>query len=248
VTGSRRGVILAAGLGSRLREHDGGGLKPLTPVAGTPLIFRALRSLELAGCAKIAIVLGYRSDELRTALEHHDGTATVDFVINERYDLANGVSLLSAREHVGDEFVVSMADHVLGDEVMALARAHKPPAHGATLLVDRRIDEVFDLDDATKVRTQGERLVEIGKQLQTYDCIDTGVFVCTAGLVSALESVFERTGNASLSEGVAELARTGRMTVLDVGNGFWQDVDTPDMLAHAERRLRAAAKATRSPA
>jgi 1L-myo-inositol 1-phosphate cytidylyltransferase len=241
VTSPRRGVILAAGFGSRLRGDDDGRLKPLTAVAGIPLIFRALRSLELAGCATIVIVLGYRSDELRRAIaEGYDGRAQVDFVINERFDLANGVSLLAAREHVGDDFVVAMADHVLGDEVMVLARAHTAPANGATLLVDRRIDEVFDLDDATKVRTQGTRLVDIGKQLHTYDCIDIGVFVCTAGLLAALESVLEATGDASLSQGVAQLARTGRMTVLDVGNGFWQDVDTPDMLAHAEACLGAA--------
>jgi 1L-myo-inositol 1-phosphate cytidylyltransferase len=248
VVAQRHGVILAAGFGSRLRAENDGGLKPLTPVAGIPLIFRALRSLELAGCARVAIVLGYRSDELRRAVaEHYDGAAPVDFVINERFDLANGVSLLAAREHAGDEFVVTMADHVLGDEIMVLARAHAPPAGGATLLVDRRVDAVFDLDDATKVRTDGLRVLDIGKHLQTYDCIDTGVFVCTTGLLDALERVLARGGDASLSEGVAELARSGLMSVLDVGGGFWQDVDTPDMLAHAEARLRKAASPPKVP-
>lgn len=243
MTRSRCGVVLAAGFGSRLRAEDDDRLKPLTQVAGIPLIFRALRSLELAGCASIAVVLGYRSDDLRHAIDvGYEGRARIAFVVNERYDLANGVSLLAARGHAGDDFVVTMADHVLGDEVMERARAHAPPANGATLLIDRRVDEVFDLDDATKVRTEGKRLVEIGKQLNTYDCIDTGVFVCTAGLMNALESVLDRTGDASLSEGVAELARVGLMTVLDVGDGFWQDVDTPEMLAHADARLRSTAR------
>jgi 1L-myo-inositol 1-phosphate cytidylyltransferase len=243
VSVTRRGVILAAGFGSRLRGQDAGGLKPLTPVAGTPLLFRALRSLELAGCAEIAVVLGYGAEDVEKALaSHYYGEAPVALVMNERFDLANGVSLLAAREHVGDEFVVTMADHVLGDELMVLARAHRPPADGATLLVDRRIDEVFDLDDATKVRTDGHNLVEIGKQLHTYDCIDTGVFVCTGGLMRALERVLEETGDVSLSHGVAALATAGRMTVLDVGDAFWQDVDTPEMLAHAEACLRARAR------
>jgi choline kinase len=130
-----------------------------------------------------------------------------------------------------------MADHVIGDEVMALAAAHEPESDGATLLVDRRIDEVFDLDDATKVRTRESRLVAIGKQLDDYDCIDIGVFVCTHGLMDALERVLQREGDASLSRGVTELAARDAMSVLDIGDGFWQDVDTPEMLAHAERRL-----------
>ena len=240
---TRRGVVLAAGFGSRLRTQTGpedAKLKPLTPVAGVPLLFRALRSLELAGCARIVVVVGFGADDLEKAVaDGYTGRAQVELVMNERYDLANGVSLLAARGHVGDDFVVTMADHVLGDDLMARAHAHRPPANGATLLVDRRVHEVFDLDDATKVRTEGDHVVEIGKQLHTYDCIDTGVFVCTAGLMRALERVLEETGDASLSQGVGALASEGLMTVLDVGDAFWQDVDTPEMLAHAESCLRA---------
>lgn len=235
----RSGVILAAGFGSRLRDEDDDRIKPLTPVAGVPLIFRALRSLEIAGAERIVVVIGYRGSELGEAITRdYAGDASIELVVNERYDLANGVSLLAAKDHLSEEFVVTMADHVLGDEVMRLARDHTPVAGGATLLVDRRVDTVFDLDDATKVRADAGRLVDIGKQLQAYDCIDTGVFVCTTGLLDALDSVLAERGDASLSQGVAKLASSGRMHVLDIEGGFWQDVDTPEMLAHAEACLR----------
>lgn len=239
MTHSRCGVVLAAGFGSRLQGHTGDTkLKPLTPVAGVPLIHRTLRSLELAGCSRIVIVVGFSAQELeREILAGYGGDAEILFVTNPRYELANGVSALCARDHVGDEFVLTMADHVLGDELMELARTHTPPEGGATLLVDFKLDAVFDMDDATKVLAEGTRLVEIGKQLERYNCVDTGVFVCTTGLLDALEEVLEARGDASLSEGVERLAKHGKMDVLDVGDGFWQDVDTPEMLAHAERRL-----------
>jgi choline kinase len=70
-----------------------------------------------------------------------------------------------------------------------------------------------------------------------YNCVDVGVFVCTTALMDRIAEVYEKTGDASLSDGVQALANTGRMTVLDIGDGFWQDVDTPEMLAHAEKEL-----------
>lgn len=235
---TRTGVVLAAGFGSRLRVDDDDALKPLTPIAGVPLLFRALRSLEVAGCERTVVVVGFRSDELTGALEQWSGKSPVTTVVNEQYALANGVSVLAAASHIDGEFVLTMADHVLDDAMMELARDHHPVENGATLLVDRRIDDVFDLDDATKVRTgpAGE-IVDIGKQLSAYDCIDTGVFVCTPGLLAALRAVFDATGDASLSQGVAALAGNGRMHTLDIGDAFWQDVDTPQMLAHAIAHL-----------
>ena len=84
------------------------------------------------------------------------------------------------------------------------------------------------------------KIVDIGKTLTDFNCVDTGVFVCTPRLMDEIEKAYVANGDASLSEGVAALARAGRMHVLDIGDAFWQDVDTPEMLAHAEDLLRRA--------
>lgn len=241
-TARRTGVILAAGFGSRLAGAPGAArLKPLTPVGGEPLLLRAVRGLALAGCARVVIVVGHGGDaierEYRAAVG--DGPVEVIFALNERFDLANGVSVLAARPHLlGGDFIIAMADHVMGDEVMRLAADHAPPAGTATLLVDYKLDTIFDMDDATKVLAEGSRIARIGKQLDAFNCVDCGVFVCTTALLDAIAAVYTDRGDASLSEGVQALASDGRMHVLDIGDGFWQDVDTPEMLAHAERALR----------
>lgn len=237
----RTGVVLAAGFGSRLAGiSEATDLKPLTQVAGKPLILRTLHSLEQAGCTRAVIVLGYCSETHRTAItDLYRGPLSLHFVVNERYDLKNGVSVLAAGPYVTGDFVLMMADHVVGPEVMRLAQRHTPTAGGATLLVDYKLGTIFDMEDATKVYASNNQVQAIGKALVDYNCIDTGVFVCTAGLLEALQTVFNETGDASLSDGVQYLAQQGRMEVLDIGSGFWQDVDTPEMLAHAEAVLGA---------
>jgi choline kinase len=236
---ARTGVVLAAGYGSRLtglaRRTDP---KPLTPIAGRPLLFRTLDSLQTAGCGRAVVVLGYGADRIREAIgAEYDGALEVTFAHNDRYDLSNGISVLAARPYVEGPFVLTMADHVLGDALMHQVREHTPPPEGATLLVDANVASVFDIDDATKVQVEDGRIRAIGKDLNTYNAIDTGVFVCTLRLMTALQDVVDARGDASLSDGIRRLAEKGQMRALDIGDGFWQDIDNADMLAHAEQFL-----------
>ncbi len=235
----RTGVVLAAGFGSRLAGvSDETRLKPLTPVGGRPLMLRTLDSLALAGCGSVVIVVGFGGREVEEAVRGlYEGPLDLAFVTNDRYELSNGVSLLAARPHVSDPFVLTMADHVFGPEVMQLAAGHAPPERGATLMVDSKLDEIFDMDDAMKVVTLDRNVVRIGKQLSEFDAIDTGLFVCTDGLMEELDAEFRLRGDAALSDGVTRLARLGRMDTVDIGDGFWQDVDTPAMLEHAGEML-----------
>ncbi|MDI6400572.1 NTP transferase domain-containing protein [Balneolaceae bacterium ANBcel3] len=238
----RTGIILAAGFGSRLAgSHNETRLKPLTPVAGKPLLIRTLNSLEMAACHNVIVVVGYGGEEVKKALnEFYSGPLSVDFVFNPHYEKQNGLSLLAAKDHVSNDFVLTMADHVFSDDIMKLAAVHQPPDEGATLFVDYNIEDVFDLDDATKVYVdEKERVVRIGKQLEKFNCIDTGLFIGTQGMIEAGNSLFKEKGDASLSEIVEALAGKKKMNTKDIKESFWQDVDTPEMLAYAEQQLMA---------
>jgi choline kinase len=101
------------------------------------------------------------------------------------------------------------------------------------LAVDPKLDLVFDLDDATKVRREGDRIVDIGKTIPEYDAFDTGMFLCSPALFDTLESA-KKEGNCSLSDGMRILGRDGKLRAFDIGEATWQDVDTPQALAYAE--------------
>lgn len=112
------------------------------------------------------------------------------------------------------------------------------PPDGVLLAVDRKVDLVYDLDDATKVVTRDGALEQIGKSLAVYDAIDTGMFLCSDAIFAAMRESASL-GAESLSDGVATLGRMGRVRTWDIGRAAWIDVDTPGARDEAERMLRA---------
>ncbi|MFC1862373.1 sugar phosphate nucleotidyltransferase [Thermodesulfobacteriota bacterium] len=236
----KAGIILAAGFGSRLNGMDKSALvKPLVSVDGYSLLLRTIRSLVLAGCSRVVIVLGYEAKSVEAfILSHYKGPADLIFTFNERYQLQNGISVLCARPFVGKEFLITMADHILDDAIMCYVRKHRPPIGGATLCVDYKLDTIFDINDATKVFEQHGLIQDIGKKIDYYNCIDIGVFIGTSGLFNAIDQIYQEKGDASLSDGVQVLADEGKMETLDIQQAYWQDVDTPEMLEHAKELLR----------
>ena len=236
----KTGIILAAGLGTRLCESDSGSkAKPLFSVNELTLLLRAIDSHEIACRDRVVIVVGWEAESVENHVRtHYKGSIELIFIYNEYYRLQNGISVLCASPLATDGFILTMADHILDDKIMQLAKHHTPPDNGATLCVDYKLDTIFDMDDATKVYAQGNLVKSIGKEINKFNCVDTGVFIGTTGLMDAIAEVYKKNGDASLSEGVQLLAAKGKMEVLDIKDGFWQDVDTPEMLAHAEKLLQ----------
>lgn len=237
----RHAVVLAAGRGYRIRETDSHLPKPLQPVAGVSLLKRTLLTLRAAGIEHAHIVVGFLAEQLRVEITEdaafERAGLTIDFIDNLDYDRSNGVSVLAARGHVEDGFVLSMSDHVYDVSIAELAVNADLASADLHLCVDRRVDAIYDLPDATKVRTKHGEIVDIGKQLTDYDCIDCGVFAVGPALLDALAEAFAERGDCSLSDGVSILAQRRRARVLDIGDAFWQDVDTPGALERVEREL-----------
>lgn len=231
-------LILAAGNGTRLRPVSDGLPKPLVPFRGKPILEHVILRAHQGGIDNFVIVVGYRSDLIRRWLDSRWlGNVSVTLVENPDYHKQNGVSALKAKDVIRGNFLLLMADHVFEPET-AKTLINQPLAPGEVILaVDPNIDRVFDLDDATKVRRDGDRIVDIGKEIAKYDALDTGMFLCSPVLFDKLQSA-TRDGNCSLSDGMRQLARERNLRALEIGEAHWQDVDTPEALAHAESVFR----------
>ena len=233
-------LIIAAGKGSRLWQR--GNTKPLVPLLGIPLIERVIRSAADGGIEDFYVVSGYNGDQLRPFL---DGLTlrcniTMTHLINEDWEQDNGLSVLKAKEHLREPFLLLMADHLFDPDILR-ELINRPPGQGEiTLAVDGDMaNELVDMDDVTRVRHEDGKLVAIGKDLADFNGFDTGLFLCTPALFGALERNGVDQGDTTLSGGVRSLAEQGRVNVLGIDGRFWLDVDDPKALAKGERVLLA---------
>jgi choline kinase len=228
-------LILAAGNGSRIASVADGGPKPLVSVCGVPLLEHVMTRAVEAGIERFVIVAGYRADLIRRWLrERSMAGVSVTLIENPEYHKANGVSALAAKGEFSEPFLLLMSDHIF-ESATAEALLLQPLAEDEVILaVDRKLNRIFDIDDATKVRCEGNHVVEIGKKLSNYNALDTGMFLCSPALFSCLESV-KKKGDCSLSDGMRKLAQQRKFRAFDIGEGDWQDVDSPEALEHVER-------------
>jgi choline kinase len=233
-------VVLMAGTGSRLRA--GGELlpKPLVPILGRALISYLAEALQKAGIQTVHAIVGANSDQLVESLRGLlPPSLELHPIPNAEWQKQNGVSVLCAAGHVREPFLLTMGDHLFDPAILPLVLRHSEPSC-LNLAVDKKLETIFDIDDAMKVQTNGDRVVTMGKTLELYDAIDTGIFLCPAELFDYLRCAQSHSGgnDCSLADGVRLMAAEGKVRAIDIGNAWWQDVDTPQMLAHAEKNLR----------
>lgn len=202
-----------------------------------PLLRRVIRDARQAGIHHFVIVIGKQGRSVQDYFAQRPVAGVVlDWVSNEEYEKANGVSALKARHHLRESFLLLMADHIFQPRT-ARALLQKELLDGEVILgIDRKISKIFDIEDATKVRLVQNRIMDIGKMLTDYDAIDTGMFLCSPALFDALEASM-MDGNCSLSDGMRYLAERGRLRAFDIQDADWFDVDTPQAALHAEQWL-----------
>ncbi len=226
-------VILMAGIGSRLGTAGRALAKSLVSIGGRPLISYTFDAFERAGVTTVHAVMGANSDRLTRQIEPLlPGRMQLHSISNHQWQKQNGVSVLVAADHVKPPFFLVMGDHLF--EYAILETLQRAIAAPLSLAVDRKIDSIFDLDDAMKVRTDGDYIVAIAKDLDDYDAIDTGVFLCSAEIFNYLRRA-QRGGDCSLADGVRLMASEQKARAVDIADAWWQDIDTPEMLARAER-------------
>ncbi len=234
-------VILAAGEGSRLRLNGDPTPKPLQELLGLTLVERAIRCSRAVGVSRFLVVVGYEADALADALQRVDRKLGVEIetVLNPRWREGNGTSALAAEPYLAadEPFFLMMCDHIF-PRAFLQRLAEQDDGASCLLVIDRDVEAVSDLGEATKVELEGGHVRRIGKQIAPFDAVDTGVFLCRSALFDALREA-SASGEYTIGGAVELLARRGEVSWVPAGGLFWQDIDTPEDLDFARSRLLA---------
>ncbi|MCL4704398.1 phosphocholine cytidylyltransferase family protein [bacterium] len=239
-TSVTRALIIAAGRGIRLNEHSQEIPKCLISVGEHSIIETILTTLQRAGIQEVVIVTGYKKEVIEQRLgEGSQLGLKLRYVNNPDWHKKNGVSVYAARHYFAahEQFLLMMSDHLFAPELLHTLMQEPIAAGEIALAVDRKVNSIFDIDDAMKVMFDGSHITNIGKMLREYNGIDCGLFKCTSGLFEALAAAM-RKGDCSLSDGCTQLIAAGKMRGVDIGAAFWIDIDTPEALAFAIEKLK----------
>ena len=232
MSGIDTAVILAAGEGSRLRPLE--PYKPLCKLGGKTLLDHAAEGLAAAGIGKVVVVTGYGAEAVEAHIVGRAWPVPVETVRTTDWRLPNGVSARAAAPLLaGAPTLLVMCDHFVDPGLYKRVR-RAGPGPGLRLGIDRRLGHPFvDPDDVTCVRTEGDRIVAIGKGLEPHNAYDTGVFALGPPFFEVLAEL----DTPSLTEGVRRLSEDDAAEIIDCSDLDWIDVDDPAALAKAQEMI-----------
>jgi choline kinase len=233
-------VILAAGVGSRLRPLTDDRPKALVEVGRETILGRATRLLLAHGVRELVVATGYRHDAVERALA---GTPVpVHYRLNPEYATTqNSVSLALCADVVrGRAFYKLDGDVVFRGEV--LERLDAVPAH-LVAAVDRR--RALDAE-AMKVEAEGSAVLSFSKELDLRRSVGESIGIerldeeASEAVFGALEATISA-GRRDLYYEAAytDVIRSGlRAGFADVSDLPWSEIDTAEDLAAAQAMLR----------
>ena len=234
IQGREVAILMAAGLGSRMRPLTDKLAKPLVPVLGRPLIETVIAALVKRGVAEIYIVVGYRKEQFRPLLEKYPNVRLIE---NPEYRTKNNIGsvAVAAAQMASADCFVCEADLFVPSENL-LCRPLERSGYFGKFLPGRSEDWVFETSDG--------RITRIGKGGD--DCFNmVGISFFrqpdAERIALAVRDAAQKPENAQLfwDDIVDRLVRDGLdLVVHEVHPGEVVECDTVDDLKNLEASLK----------
>ena len=232
-------VILAAGMGTRLKELGREAPKGFLRLGTKTIIEESLDKLKAAGINRVILVTGHLY-EMYDALAKKSG-GFAETVRNDVYaNSGSGYSLYTARKVLkpGEGFLLLESDLIY--EARALRIALEDPTSDAILLSGRT-----DSGDEVYVETKGGRLVAMAKDRTKLGPGIEGELVGISKISGELygefcraaERLFEKSLKVEYETGLTETAKTYPIPCRLIPDLAWAEIDDENHLARAKTKV-----------
>lgn len=229
-----KGVVLAGGLGSRLRPLTAVTNKHLLPVFNQPMIYYPIQTLVNAGITDIMIVTGGNSagDFLKLL---GNGKAFGLKHLNYTYQEGEGgiAAALALVEHFAgdDPICVVLGDNIIQGNIRAAADSYRRQNEGAKILLKK----VPDPQRFGVPQLEGNKVVQIeekpSRPKSQYAVI--GIYMYDARVFEIIQTLKPSgRGELEITDVNNAYIERGQMT-WDELEGWWSDAGTFESLLHA---------------
>lgn len=221
----RKAMLLAAGLGTRLRPLTHTTPKPLLPIGDRPLIDYALANLRDAGVREVMINLHYLPESIRQHVG--DGLA---WQLRAHYSfepiiLGTGGGIQNVAAFFGDDaFVIYNADCLCHIDLRAVIAAHQRMPHAAATLAIRTL---YPGETYTPLTVEQSRITALDSGSHHY----TGIMLATSALLQQLP---KQHPSCLIRDGLAPLLDAGATIGAHLHTDYWNDIGTPERYAAAQ--------------
>jgi mannose-1-phosphate guanylyltransferase len=230
-------VVLAGGLGTRIRHVLGDVPKVLAPINGRPFLEYLLDRLAALGSRRVLLALGHLAGQVSEYLARHPRDDIEILTIVEPEPLGTGGALSHVRSSLrSDPVLVMNGDtHVDADLAWFAASHHAAGAEASILCVD--VDS-GDRYGRIEVAADGNvrRFIEKDPNYSGPATISAGIYLFSAALLDRLAA----SEGASLERDFLERLPAGSIHAAIARDSSFIDIGTPDSLIRAADVLDAA--------
>ena len=234
-----KALILAGGMGTRLREETEVKPKPMVEIGDRPILWHIMKLYAHHGLTEFVICLGYKGDVIRDyffnyELRNCDATVTLgtrDLDVHNAHDeqgwkvtlaetggqtLTGGRLKRAARYLDGGTFMITYGDGVSDIDLGALLDHHRSQGRLATVTAVRPLSRFGELDVEGQVVQAFREKPQVGG-----GWINGGFLVMEPGVLDLIEGDGE-----SLEAGLLSKLTARQQLAVYQHHGFWQCMDT----------------------
>ncbi len=228
-----RGVVLAAGEGTRMRPLTQNRPKTMLPAADRPILEHVLDVLVECGLEEISLVVGYERDRVQDHFGHAHRDVPLTYV-HQAKQLGSGHALQQAADAVAGAVLVLNGDRVIderivsdvlagfdGEPTVSVIEHPNPSAYGAARISNGRLTELVERPDS-----------------DDYRLINAGVYAFDDRVFDAIDRTPRRDGEIQLPDVIGTLMQDGPVSAVRT-DGLWADATYPWDLLYLNRELLA---------